>query len=274
MIKRILQRWNQYKYRFVPWLATHINESTPRIVQAIHDDKIISDTEVEKSLILLFTAFHQNVQQQESLSARHVCHKQIMQALCGFSIERGPSLLEHGGRGVFVASGHVKPGSVVAMYPGVVYQPWEPVFWVSLANPFLFRCSDGVHIDGKDRGLSKMIYKSCSKRDSVLGKLMCDTTWLTEEPVNPLAVGQYVNNQSNKYAANVAYQEFDVPASFPMELRQYIPNTEARLHQEMEQTMYNRLLRVVVLVSLGDIAAGEEIFSTYYTIVQKGNSGE
>ena len=26
---------------------------------------------------------------------------------------------------------------------------------------------------------------------------MCDTEWLTETPVNPLAVGQYVNNQSN-----------------------------------------------------------------------------
>jgi hypothetical protein len=43
-----------------------------------------------------------------------------------------------------------------------------------------------------------------------------------------------------EYAANVAYQEFDIPASFPIELRQYIPNTEARLHQDMEQTFYNR----------------------------------
>lgn len=45
------------------------------------------------------------------------------------------------------------------LFIGVVYQPWEPVFLVSLANPFLFRCADGVHIDGKDTGLSKMMYK-------------------------------------------------------------------------------------------------------------------
>ncbi|XP_060589259.1 SET domain-containing protein 9-like [Ruditapes philippinarum] len=269
MIKHFARRWNQYKYRFVPWLASNINESSPRIVPSSKEDKIISDEDVEDCLLLLFTAFHKNRKEKESLESRYSECSKLMHDVCGFSIERQKSLLENGGRGVFVASGQVQCGSVVAMYPGVVYQPWEPVFWVSLANSFLFRCADGVHIDGKDTGLSKMMYNSCSKRDSVYGKLMCDTRWLTETPVNPLAVGQYVNNQSNKYAANVAYQEFDIPASFPMELRQYIPNTEARLHQDMEQTFYNRLLRVVVLVSLRDIYEGEEIFSTYYTIVQK-----
>lgn len=48
---------------------------------------------------------------------------------------------------------------VTCIIVGVVYQPWEPVFLVSLGNSFLFRCADGVHIDGKDTGLSKMMYK-------------------------------------------------------------------------------------------------------------------
>ncbi|XP_045159677.2 SET domain-containing protein 9-like [Mercenaria mercenaria] len=272
MFRQISRRWKQYRYRFVPWVATNINESAPRIVPSVYEDKIVADAEVEKCLLSLLTAFHKSGKQHATLTAKHVEHTKLMLGECGFSIKRRPSLLENGGRGVFVASGHVRPGSVVAVYPGMVYHPWEPVFWVSLANSFLFRCADGVHIDGKDTGLSKMMYNSCSKRDSVHGKLMCDTTWLTETPVNPLAVGQYVNNQSNKYEANVAYQEFDISSDFPVELRQYIPNTEARLHQDMEHTFYNRLLRVVVLVSLRDITVGEEIFSTYYTIVQKDKS--
>uniref|UniRef100_A0ABI7XXU5 Uncharacterized protein n=1 Tax=Felis catus TaxID=9685 RepID=A0ABI7XXU5_FELCA len=53
---------------------------------------------------------------------------------------------------------------------------------------------------------------------------MSDSTWLTSEICNPLAVGQYVNNCSNDRAANVCYQEFDVPAVFPIELKQYLPN--------------------------------------------------
>ena len=42
---------------------------------------------------------------------------------------------------------------------GTVYLPHEPLFFQSLWNPFIFRCADGVMIDGNHRGLSKWIYK-------------------------------------------------------------------------------------------------------------------
>ena len=45
---------------------------------------------------------------------------------------------------------------------GTVYQPYEPILFQSLANPFIFRCVDGVLIDGKDTGLSRMIYRYSS----------------------------------------------------------------------------------------------------------------
>ncbi|KAL4235688.1 SET domain-containing protein 9 [Mactra antiquata] len=259
MIKSLARRWNQYKYRFVPWLAANINESSPRIVETVQLDKLISDEDVEQQLNILFSKFGSN----------HDVNSQAVLDLCGFRINRKPSLLEDGGIGVFVDAGLVKSGTVVAIYPGAVYQPWEPVFLISLRNSYLFRCADSVHIDGKDKGLSRMMYNSFARRDSLRGQLMCDNSWQTEYPLNPLAVGQYVNNQSNKFSANVAYQEFDVPAKFPSHLRKYIPNTEARLHQDMEQSMFNRLLRMVVLVSIRDIHPGEELFSTYFTIVSK-----
>jgi len=34
---------------------------------------------------------------------------------------------------------------------------------------------------------------SCSRRDRAVYGLHYDTSWLTQFPVNPLAVGQYVN---------------------------------------------------------------------------------
>jgi len=34
-----------------------------------------------------------------------------------------------------------------------------------------------------------------------MGQYMCDTSWLTESPINPLGIGQYVNNQSPGWLA-------------------------------------------------------------------------
>lgn len=45
------------------------------------------------------------------------------------------------------------------LFAGTVYLPHEPLFFQSLWNPFIFRCADGVMIDGNHRGLSKWIYK-------------------------------------------------------------------------------------------------------------------
>ncbi|XP_052274775.1 SET domain-containing protein 9-like isoform X1 [Dreissena polymorpha] len=269
MFKYVLKRWKLYKYRFVPWIAANITENSPRLVPNVLEDKIIPDISVEQTLLSLFTKFEYT--SDLSLVDQHRKNSNILLNEVGFSIGRQASTLKDGGRGVFVTQGLVPEQTLVAIYPGLVYQPWEPVFWVSLANPFLFRCADGVHIDGKDTGLSKFMYKSCSGRDSVCGQLMCDTSWLTELPVNPLAVGQYVNNQSPECPANVAYQEFDVPLSFPAHLRKYLPNTQAGLHIEgvNRDSEIPRLLRLVVLVSLREIVKGEELFSTYYTIVQK-----
>ncbi|XP_048213687.1 SET domain-containing protein 9-like [Perognathus longimembris pacificus] len=143
---------------------------------------------------------------------------------------------------------------------GTVNQRYEPIFFQSIGNPFIFRCLDGVLIDGNDKGISKVVYRFSRGRD-LLGPLkMSDSTWLTSEIHNPLAVGQYVNNCSNNRAANVCYQEFDVPAVFPIELKQYIPNISYNYNEQ-------RPLRCVVLVALRDINQGEELLSNDYTFI-------
>nr|XP_057924154.1 SET domain-containing protein 9 isoform X1 [Doryrhamphus excisus] len=276
MFRNVLERfqikWKSYRHRFVPWIALNIskNEKTLRQVKERSEDKLVPDEEVSRSLRQLFGVLyshgvHHRVAKKghfhgQVTSDNELCAHDAMFQSFGFCIDRKPSTLPFAGTGVFVTKGVVPKGATVAMYPGTVYQAYEPILLQSIKNPFVFRCLDGVLVDGNDKGISKMVYKSCSGRDRLGPFVMSDTSWLTVNLQNPLAVGQYVNNCSNEWPANVCYQEYDVPDAFPVELRQYLPNVNYSPHSQ-------RPLRCVVLVSLRDLTAGEELFSNYYTIV-------
>lgn len=276
-LARFQNKWKSYRHRFVPWVLLNLskNEKTLRNVTERSEDRLVSDEEVSRSLLKLFrsllrshganhgepravqTHFLKQIPSEEE--KKKCAHDALLQSL-GFCIDRMPSSLPFAGTGVFVTKGFVRKGATVAMYPGTVYQAYEPILLQSIGNQFVFRCIDGVLIDGNDKGISKMVFKSCSGRDRMGPFVMSDTSWLTASPHNPLAVGQYVNNCSNEWPANVCYQEYDVPDEFPVELRGFLPNVN--YSQDTQ-----RRLRCVVLVSLRDIGAGEELFSNYYTIV-------
>lgn len=81
----------------------------------------------------------------------------------GYQVEKRPSLLSGGGQGLFVTSGVVPRGSLVALYPGTVYWPFEPILLQSISNRFVFRCVDGILIDGNDCGISKYVYRSVKR---------------------------------------------------------------------------------------------------------------
>lgn len=272
-LNRFLNKWKSYRHRFVPWVVVNLskNEKTLRKVSGRCQDKLVPDEEVSSCLLRLFRLLHHGNDAQtpsvlvsrtrEVCRTSAVCAHEAMLCSLGFCIERKPSTLPFAGTGVFVSKGVVPKGTTVAMYPGTVYQAYEPILLQSISNPFVFRCIDGVLVDGNDKGISKMVYKSCSGRDRLGAFLTSDTSWLTTNPLNPLAVGQYVNNCSNDKPANVCYQEYDVPSTFPLELRRYLPNVNYC------QDSHQRPIRCVVLVSLREIAAGEELFSNYYTII-------
>nr|XP_019958755.1 PREDICTED: SET domain-containing protein 9 [Paralichthys olivaceus] len=280
--QRLRDIWRSYRHRFVPWVVLNLskNEKTLRQVTERCRDKLVPDEEVSRSLVKLFTALirshgptdHRDLRAahftrevtcgegDEQHAGSPLCGQDAMLQSLGFCIDRQPSTLPSAGTGVFVTKGFVPGGATVAMYPGTVYQAYEPILLQSIWNPFVFRCIDGVLVDGNDKGISRMVFRSCSGRDRLGPFLMSDTSWLTATPHNPLAVGQYVNNCSNERPANVCYQEYDVPEKFPFELYQYLPNVN--YSQDTR-----RPLRCVVLVSLRDIAPGEELFSNYFTIV-------
>ncbi|XP_029564329.1 SET domain-containing protein 9 isoform X2 [Salmo trutta] len=236
VMTRIQDKWKSYRHRFVPWIALNLrkNERTIRQVTERSKDRLVSDEVVLETLLRLFRALLRN----------DVAHQEEVLRLLPASTQ----------------TRYLSPETTEGPDIGTIYQAYEPILFQSIWNPFVFRCIDHVLIDGNDKGISKIVYRSCSGRDRLGPFRLSDITWLTANTENPLAVGQYVNNCSNERAANVCYQEYDVPEAFPLELRQYLPNVNYRHDTQ-------RPLRCVVLVALRDIRPGEELFSNYFTIV-------
>ncbi|XP_074645273.1 SET domain-containing protein 9-like isoform X2 [Tubulanus polymorphus] len=265
MLKRMLKRWASYKYRFVPWLALNLKDRQIRNVPKGSCDKVITDEAAQQCMYKLFTAFETAKSRYSSNdpAIQYQTNMRVMKESLGFCIERAESVVKGGGTGVRVTDGTIPAFTVTSLYPGTVYHPYEPIFFQSISNPFVFRCIDRMLIDGNNKGLSKTVYKSCSNRDRIGPYMISDTSWLTKYPLNPMAVGQYVNNHTRAYAANVAYQELDIDESFYFKLWKYLPNVCYGVNLDQP-----RQLRVVVLVSLRDIHKGEELFSSYYTLVR------
>ena len=110
-----------------------------------------------------------------------------------------------------------------------------------------------------------MLYRSNAGRDQIGPYPSCDKTWLGASTANPLAVGQYVNNRSKHVPANVAYQELDIPLdALPLDLLRYLPNV---WYSSGNIGHDEAFVRTVALVSVKEIDEGEELFSSYFTLV-------
>eukprot|EP00794_Sanderia_malayensis_P008146 gene8146-9017_t len=224
-------------------------------INTLNESKIIQD------LSNIFEEFHSNV-----------VEKNAIKDVFGFEIERKESNIKNAGYGVFVTSGCIPANHIAALYPGTVYYPSDPLLLQSIANPYILRCLDGLMIDGNSRGISKYIFRSCAGRDMIGPYQSCDISWLTDIHRNPLAIGQYVNNQTLSLPANVVYQEVDIPVSFPLHLRKYLPNIFYQnqwLDKDVEADgkEMQLLIRIVVLMSLRCIEKDEELLSAYFTEV-------
>jgi hypothetical protein len=104
-----------------------------------------------------------------------------------------------------------------------VYFPGDSVFLQSLRNNYLLRCSDGILFDAKPTGISKYIYLSVARRDTLGDVKLNDTTWLEHYHSKPndlrllrsaLNVGQFINHRPEHTNPNVMYFEFDFPHNF------------------------------------------------------------
>ena len=111
---------------------------------------------------------------------------------------------------------------------------------------------------------SSLIYKSVHGRERVNGfEPICDISWLQNDynlQVNPLNIGQIVNNQSSIHKANVSYEEINLDSHTSQKILSLLPNINY-------ESGIGQHIRIVPLIALQDIHAGQELFSTYFSLV-------
>jgi hypothetical protein len=219
----------------------------------------------------------------------------------GFYCFKAPSSVKNAGHGVYVrTNGVVDAGKVVSIYSGTVYARDEPTFIPSIGNKFMLQRKDSYLIDGNDRYISKIIHKSCCRRERyyhVNEKRyidQADDSWLkfyyhkshqdfinSGHPspsviYNPYAIGHYINSSHDSrpseelqtQRANVMYYEYEFDRDeWPIDLLRYTPNVHYN-----PQTMYLRkdqgaAVKSIVLIALRELDDGEELFASYKNLV-------
>jgi len=277
--QKICKKWQNYKFRLVPWIASdfkyQIDKSQPH---ETHIDEKFIKASILHFLSELHEAFSTSPGKRLS-HEQHVKAKKLMLESLGFSLSCQPSNLgPDAGLGVFIDASkfeNVKGGTLVGIYPGTFYNPGDPLFLASLGNPYIFRCADGMLLDGNYKGLSGNIFNSLIYRDSIphVQFFSADNSWIKchTKPLNPLSIGQIVNNariDSDDYLEtvfpNVTYQEifFICPTELPSHLLQYLPYAHYS-----SQSPNATLLKMVVLIATRDIYKGEELYSSYISLV-------
>ena len=143
--KSLSRKWSSYKYRFLPWLA--LNLKSRRILPIRQKFTIHPDEKYLQDLKELFTSFARpdytllfkgskrwdHFRDLGKLNRLHILEQ------WGFVVGVGKSRIPGAGRGVFVTKGSVKEGQIVALYPGCVYQPNQPILLQSIGNPYILR---------------------------------------------------------------------------------------------------------------------------------------
>eukprot|EP00095_Tigriopus_kingsejongensis_P007837 maker-scaffold1517_size37798-snap-gene-0.10 protein:Tk07837 transcript:maker-scaffold1517_size37798-snap-gene-0.10-mRNA-1 annotation:"predicted protein" len=278
MLKVWKSRWKSYKYRFLPWLALNLRQHIQK--PTVNGDVLESnDTYYQNLLTLLMAferpkvelAFRDTAQRKGHFDSLHEVNNEILRSHWGFQLAVRTSLNPRvQGKGVFVAKGSIRKGQMVALYPGTIYEPFQPILIQSIGNQYILRCIDGINIDGNNRGLSKIVYKSLYGRERWGWSPICDVSWLHRDykPANPLSIGQIVNNGDvHTHARNVTYHEMDLnPELFDPGLRILLPN----IHYESETLGgMPKPIRIVPLIATKDITQGEELYSSYFSAVSK-----
>ena len=106
---------------FKKWFLLDLNR-TVREVAASEQDKTVSDAEIVDILTIVLKAFQDNAitPPSDNKEQEKETNTKIMCNTLGYQVERCNSTIPGAGRGVFVTSGKVPCGSLVALYPGIM----------------------------------------------------------------------------------------------------------------------------------------------------------
>lgn len=161
----------------------------------------------------------------------------------GFTLRRGPSTIPMAGEGIFL-EGRVRIGTMVGLYPGLVYlqehvrKPEEVAQLFPDPDMFLFQRYDRVMVDGRAA---------------------------EEQQPNEYALAHLCNHGKPNVMA-LAYDFAQDPldwGGFPKELRPYIPNSYTRPRSLLGSPDQSALMQSVVLLTTTDVEDGEELLLNY-----------
>eukprot|EP00871_Galdieria_phlegrea_P005301 jgi/Galph1/5772/GphlegSOOS_G4330.1 len=193
-----------------------------------------------------------------------------IQSQLGFIVYKAPSIIPNAGNGLFI-KGKVSEGTVVALYPGVVYFPseWEKIPgypYVSKYSTYLVKRQDGVIIDGKPLEQNEV-----NDQEGELSTVAWDR-------INPFALGQYANHPPKGTEPNIISYSIDYPLyRMPSHMKALIPNRYisdedngawSSAMNKMEDVVEfgrdrkTRVMRSMVLITLKEVE-NEELFINY-----------
>eukprot|EP00325_Prymnesiales_sp_UTEX-LB-985_P020180 CAMPEP_0174750136 /NCGR_PEP_ID=MMETSP1094-20130205/97103_1 /TAXON_ID=156173 /ORGANISM="Chrysochromulina brevifilum, Strain UTEX LB 985" /LENGTH=226 /DNA_ID=CAMNT_0015955443 /DNA_START=54 /DNA_END=734 /DNA_ORIENTATION=- len=191
-----------------------------------------------------------------------VGHADICQQLESILVSKAPrtwcvevsaSQLTGAGEGVFLR-GSCAAGSVLALYPGVVFATSDlPAMHKMIlpGNEYVLMRRDGLLIDGRPDGPSRQLYEVARQRDRAAG---CEPFVEGGE----LTVGNKVNHPPKGRLPNVFVQPFDLRPGEHQALHPYLPVVNFRPPAAGEPCK-----STAVLVASRDLSDGEELFLNY-----------
>jgi hypothetical protein len=200
----------------------------------------------------------------------------------GFRLRIERSSVEHADAGFgVVVEGVVQPGTVVALYPGTIYFPVDPLgdgrpfaeaMKEQLQNSYLIRRYDDLIIDGRDWHLRALKLKAQSKALSEAGVMLASDVQhaasLRAGDValakyrNPFAIANFINHPPKGQSANVLQWSYTFKESFPEHLQRYIPNEYYRQPGLLERLDWASLMPSMVCIATR-VIADEELFMNY-----------
>lgn len=263
-IQRIL---GSFLYRFAPLQHYKIlraaSQASSKTVSSAHSN-LSSVISVDAGPLLTPKVGFENASEMiNSLELASRLDELLHLANPGLHLELKPSSMGlDAGIGVFITKdANVTKGSILCMYPGVVYDDphSSSVFLQSIRNNYVFKSFDGIIVDGKAGGLSGILFRSHQRRHK------WKSLDFTKRNVNPFFLAQLINNggDKSKGLANCRYQELDIHPSFRFRNHGKIPNVHARMDWEPEFDSR----RVVLILATRDIPQGQELLSSYNEVV-------
>lgn len=166
MSRWVGEKWRNYKFRFVPWIMLNLKKEI-KVMHRTDTPFKPNDTYIAELWHLLGEfqrpdlncIFKPSLRRSMFLDLHNENNQILLRlkgkfkfsfwiwleswAFSGFSLVVKPSQSHGAGFGVFVSSGRIRAGEMIALYPGTIYEPFHPILIQSVRNPYILRCSDG-----------------------------------------------------------------------------------------------------------------------------------